>query len=270
MLLKRILLLSGVLSIAGYCVGIYESIFLIPIVFLLCVLALILLWAVSCFICTRFVNMKKEYNESSRLYRFYTNCIIDSLNQLLRVKLRVSGKEILPKEKFLFVCNHRGAMDPLITMGVLRNYNMGFVAKKEIYKIPIISRLMHRCFCLCLNRDDIKEGAKTILKASTFIKDDKASIGIYPEGTRNTKKEMLPFMNGAFKIAKKANCPIVIATIKNTEVIMKHAPFKKTEVFLDFVGVLDKEFVGENNTAQISDKVRAIMERSLSTEKSSI
>lgn len=267
MLLKIIMILSGVLSIMGYCLGIYETIVFVPVVFLVTALVFILLWILSSFICTRFVNMNKEYNEASRLYRYYTNCIIETLIQVLRIKLHVTGQEILPKGKFLLVSNHRGAMDPLLTMGVLRKYNMGFVAKKELYKIPIISRLMHRCFCLCLNRDDVKEGAKTILKASSFIKDDKASIGIYPEGTRNTKKEMLPFMNGAFKIAKKANCPIVIATIKNTEMIMERAPFKKTEVYLDFVGVLDTEFVEKNNTAQISETVRTTMERFLNKEE---
>lgn len=267
MLLKIIVLLSGVLSIVGYCAGMYENVVMLPVVFLVIAIALLLLWVLSCFICTRFVCMNKDYEKPSRLYRCYANGVIESLTQLLRIKLCVSGMEILPQEKFLLICNHKAAMDPLLTMGVLRKYNMGFVAKKEVYKIPIISRLMHRCFCLCLNREDIKESAKTILKASSFIKSDKASIGIYPEGTRNTGKEMLPFMNGAFKIAKKANCPIVIATIKNTEKIMKQAPFKKTVVYLDFIAVLDKEFVEKNNTVQIGEKARTMMEWSLSTHE---
>lgn len=267
MLLNIIILISGVLSIIGYCMGIYETLLALPIVFLGIALMLLLVWAISCFIFTRFVRMDKEYIEPSKLYRSYTNCIIESLIQLLRIKLHVSGQETLPKEKFLLVCNHRGAMDPLLTMGVLRKYHMGFVAKKEIYKIPIISRLMHRCYCLCLNRGDVKQSAKTILKASEFIKEGKASIGIYPEGTRNHGEELLPFMNGAFKIAKKANCPVVVATIKNTEHIMKNAPFRKTKVHLDFVGVLDKEFVSKSSTAEISNRARSMMEQALATER---
>lgn len=269
MLLKIIILISSVLSIAGYCAGIYKTLWVMPVAFFIISFVLLLIWAISCFLCTRFVRMDKEYNEPNKLYRFYTNCIIESLTQFLRIKLHVSGKEILPEEKFLLVCNHKGAMDPLLTMGVLREYHMGFVAKKEIYKIPIISRLMHRCFCLCLDRDDIKEGAKTILKASSFIKEDKASVGIYPEGTRNSGEGLLPFMNGAFKIAKKANCPIVVAAIKNTEHIMENAPFRKTEVYLDFIGVLDKDFVLKNNTTEISNTVRKMMEQFLFIEKSS-
>lgn len=122
---------------------------------------------------------------------------------------------------------------------------------------------MHRCDCYCLNRDDIKESARTILKAGHRIRDGRGSVGVYPEGTRNRQEEMLPFMQGAFKVAKKADCPVVVATIRNTDKWSKRAPFRSTTVYLDFVGVLDKEFVRENSTVRIGDTARGMMERSL-------
>ena len=178
--------------------------------------------------------------------------------------MHVTGKENLPKEKFLLVGNHRGAMDPLLTMGVLKKYNMGFVSKKEVYKVPVISRLMHRCFCPKLDRSNIKEEAKTIIRASKLVKSKEASIGIYPEGKRNkTEEPLLPFLNGSFKIAKKANSQIVVAVIKNSEKIFKNAPFKRTHVYLDFIGIIDKDFVASHNTAEISEKAREMIEAKL-------
>ena len=73
----------------------------------------------------------------------------------------------------------------------------------------------------------------------------------------------MPFMNGAFKIARKAQCPIVVAVIRNPEFIAKNAPFKKTDVYLDFIGVLDKDFVSQHTTAQIGDTVFAMISNEL-------
>ena len=74
---------------------------------------------------------------------------------------------------------------------------------------------------------------------------------------------MRPFMPGAFKIAKKAGCPIVVATLKNNGEIAKRAPFRSTNVQLEFVGVLDKDYVANNSTVHLSDTARSMMEKSL-------
>ncbi len=261
MLLKGIAVISFILTALGYVVGVYEALWAIPVVFIVLFLGIFLVWALGGIIVTRFVSFDKEVDKYNPVYGFYTHCIIGLVMQVLRIKMHITGKEHLPKEKFLFVCNHRGAMDPLVTMGVLKKYNMGFVAKKELFSIPVISKLMHKRFCLSLNRGDVKDSAKTILRAGDIIKKDLASMGIYPEGTRNHNDELLPFMHGAFKIAKKAECPIVVATIRNTEHIMKNAPFKRTHVYLDYIGVISKETVAENTTVALSGMAREMMEK---------
>lgn len=243
--------------------GVVESIILAPIIGVGVFLGLVLLWCFSAFIYTRSIDLKKEYDEYSATSRYYANNIIDSLNIILNIKVHVTGLDILPDEKFLLVCNHRSAMDPLITMGILRDYNMGFVAKKSLYKIPVIANLMHRCYCLCLDRKNIREEAKTILRAGRLVKEQRASIGIYPEGTRNKGEGLLPFMSGSFKIAKKSGAPIVVAVIKNPENIFKDTIFKKTHVYLDFLKVIDKDFVATHNTTELSDEARSIIEEKI-------
>lgn len=250
---------SAVLTALLGVAGIISKVYMLPVIFVISYIGFFLLWVLSCFVCTRFINMKKEYSGNSLLFRSYTNCIIDSLIKISRIKLHISGMECLPNEKFLLAGNHKSAWDPLLTMGVLRKYNMSFVAKKEIFRIPIIRRLMHRCLCLSLDRDNIRQQVKTINRASEIIQSQEASIGIYPEGTRNRSKELMPFMNGAFKVAKKAECPIVVAVIRNPELISKNAPFKRTDVYLDFIGILDKDFVLQHTTVQIGDAVLNMM-----------
>jgi len=263
MLFTILTIIAMLISTLGFVLGVYRTVKRTILAFCGILAALILLWVVSCFVVTRFIDMDKEYLDYSKFYWWFTYSVIQFAIIIFGTKLKVSGKDFLPKEKFMLVCNHRSIVDPLITMGALKEHRLSFIARKEVYWIPIISKLMHRCQCFCLDRDDMKESAKTIRKASRWIKADNGSIGVFPEGTRNREEEMLPFMNGAFKIAKKANCPIVVATLKNTEKVAKRAPFRSTTVYLDIVGVLDKEFVAENNTAHISDTARAMMEKSL-------
>lgn len=267
MLLKGIAVISLILTAVGFIVGLYEALWAIPVAFISLFVGILLIWALGGIIVTRFVSFDKEVNKYNPIYGFYTHCIIGLVMQVLRIKMHITGKEQLPKEKFLFVCNHRGAMDPLVTMGVLKKYNMGFVAKRELFSIPVISKLMHKRFCLSLNRGDVKDSAKTILRAGEIIKSDLASMGIYPEGTRNHNEELLPFMHGAFKIAKKAECPIVVATIRNTEHIMKNAPLKRTHVYLDYIGVISRETVAENTTVALSNIAREMMEEHIKSWK---
>lgn len=262
MLFRVVLLLSGALSVIGYVTNLYHNIILIPIVFFGCFLLITLLWCIGCFICTRFIDMNKNYDTHSRLYRYFTNEIIDYAAKFLRVRVHVSGMKLLPEEKFLFVGNHRSLIDPMLTMSVLRKYRMGFVAKQVVFQIPIICRLMHRCNCLCLNRENLRDSAKCISKAAEHISTGRASMGIYPEGERNLESdELLPFMHGAFKIAKKAKCLIVVGVIRNAGNISKNFPLKRTDVFLDFLEVLDKDYVMNHSTTEISNTARSIMEK---------
>lgn len=84
---------------------------------------------------------------------------------------------------------------------------------------------MHMCFCLPLDREDNRAAVKTINEAVELLDENVVSMGIYPEGqTNKTEEPLLPFRNGAFKIAQKAKVPIVVCVIENTEKILKNFP----------------------------------------------
>lgn len=225
--------------------------------------ALLLAWALSCVICTRFVRMDRPCRKRRPLCRFYADCIIGALMQLFRVRMHVTGLEKLPAEKFLLVGNHRSAWDPVLEMGVFRKCPVGFVAKQELFRIPVVGRLMHACFCFSLDRKSLREGLKTMEAAADVIRSGAASVGIYPEGTRSRGGQLLPFKNGAFKIAQKAGCPVVVVVIRNTECIRRRAPFRRTDVYLDVVGTIGAEAVSAMRSAQLGDAVREMMEQAL-------
>ena len=146
------------------------------------------------------------------------------------------GEENIPDEAVLFIGNHRSYFDILLTYSRCKRLT-GYVAKKEMEKIPLLSTWMRFVYCLFLDRDNPKEGLKTILKAIDYIKKG-ISICIFPEGTRNTGEElsMLPFKEGAFKIATKTGCPIIPISMNNTsDIFENHMPrIKKVHVVLEY------------------------------------
>ena len=85
-------------------------------------------------------------------------------------KLEVKGLENIPKDRaVLFVGNHRSFFDIVINYSILPPL-MGFISKKEIKKVPILAGWMKRMNCLFLDRENIKEGMKTIIAGTEKLK----------------------------------------------------------------------------------------------------
>ena len=148
------------------------------------------------------------------------------------VEVTVIGEDRVPDEPVLYVGNHRSYFDILLTYSRCKRLT-GYVAKKEMERFPLLNNWMRNLYCLFLDRDNLKEGLKTILTGIDYIKQG-ISICIFPEGTRNTGEElsMLPFKDGALKIADKTGCAIVPISMNNTaEIFENHLPKKGTKGF---------------------------------------
>lgn len=141
------------------------------------------------------------------------------------VRKTVIGRDNVPKdEAVLYISNHRSYFDIPVAYSTVPTLT-GFMAKKEIGKIPFLSYWMRFLQCLFLDREDVKQGLKTILKGIDLVKGG-YSVFISPEGTRSQGTEMLPFKEGSFKIAEKTGCAIIPVAISNTdEAFEKHAPW---------------------------------------------
>ena len=151
-------------------------------------------------------------------------------------EVTVIGEENIPDEPVLFIGNHRSYFDILLTYSRCKRLT-GYVAKKEMLRYPLLRDWMKRLYCLFLDRDNPKEGLKTILQAIDYIKSG-ISICIFPEGTRNDGEELsiLPFHSGSFKIAEKSGCPIVPISMNNTASIFENQfpRIKKTHVIIEY------------------------------------
>lgn len=182
------------------------------------------------------------------------------------VKTTVIGEEHVPDEPVLFIGNHRSYFDILLTYSRCKRLT-GYVSKKEMLKIPLLPNFMKRVYCLFLDRENPREGLKTILQAIDYVKQG-ISICIFPEGTRNDGEElsMLPFHEGSFKIATKTGCAIVPISINNSaDIFENHIPrIKPVHVVIEYgkpiyPNELDKEtskHIGAYVQTIIQDTIR--------------
>lgn len=183
---------------------------------------------------------------------------------LAGVKRKVLGVENIPKdEPILYISNHRSYFDVPISYVSLPTLT-GFIAKKEIGKVPILRTWMKNIQCLFLDRDDIRQGMKTILQAIEQVKAG-YSIFISPEGTRNHEKEMLPFKEGSFKVSEKTGCAIVPVALTNTdEIFENHMPWvKSTKVVLEFGKPIYPEQLDAETKKHLGSHVQGIIKEML-------
>lgn len=232
----------------------------------LALLAAALLYILFLEVCNLLVNPRREYDHCDRFYFRVLNSAAFCSFRLARLRIRFDGAEKVPWDRrFLLVSNHCSNFDPIITWYYLRKNNMIFVSKGENFKVPLFGGIIRKCGFLRIDRDDPKESMRTLMKAADLIKRDEASVGIYPEGTRNRTPEegLLSFHNGVFKVAQMAKVPIVVAALHGTGNIRKRYPWRSTRVRLEILEVIPVEEISGRRTAEIGQRVAAILSASL-------
>ena len=227
--------------------------------------SLVLLYILFLVICSLFVNPKKEYEEHSGFYRALLNGATAVAIKIMRIRLHVSGMEKIPADtkNLLFVSNHRSNFDPILTWHVLKKWQPAFVSKASNFKIPIFGRFIRKCCFMAIDRENPRSAIKTIQKASELLKKGEVSIGIYPEGTRSKICKLLPFHNGVFKIAQKAEADIVVLAVSGTEKISKNYPLRHTDVYIDVLEILPAKQVKETKTDIIGEHIKTKMKNHL-------
>ena len=217
-------------------------------------LGLHILFAAALYLISLTVDDSKPIEKQKKIYRYGCVAFCKWACGLPCVRVHVSGEEKIPTdERFVFISNHRGYYDPLSVTCALSKYNISFLSKPSNMKIPGLGKLSYGAGYLPINRGNDREALKTIIQAADYMKKDFCSMGIYPEGTRNSENFLLPFHAGSFKLAKKAKSPIVIASTRNSDEVFKHLFIKPTDIYIDIIEVVSKEKVSEMSTKELSD-----------------
>lgn len=238
--------------------------FYIPIVlFLAGYLASIIIWWIVIWCFGRVYSNKKIYTKPSKWAKFWLNQGLKWLMIHARISIKVIGKNKVPNKPFLLVCNHRSRFDPMTLIPTLGKKQIAFISKESNFKIPLFAKFMRGCCYLAIDRSDPLQSLEIMKRASDLISNGYSSVCVYPEGTRQTGEILGEFHEGVFNIALRAKCPIVVVTTTGTETVAKLAPFRKSRVKINILGVLDYSYLEGKTAKAISDKVHSIMKQNL-------
>ena len=237
-----------------------------------CLIAAWFLWQILLWLFWICVNLtiskKKEYTTTSKFYNWAFVLWYRYMMIAGRLKVHVTGYEKVPfGKRFLLVSNHCSKFDNFVHCAVLKKTQIAYISKPENFKIPIGGRFMRRGLYLSLPRGNTREEFLVIMKAIEYIKEDKVSIGIFPEGTRSKDGKLQEFKPGAFKIAEKAKCPVLVCSMKGTFEIHKNWPWKTSHVYMDILDVIDPAVWQEKNTVEVSQYAHDLILNNLNNNK---
>lgn len=138
-----------------------------------------------------------------------------------RISVRVLGTDHYPRHagRVCVVSNHQGYADILLLEAYLPDVG-GFVAKKELRMVPVMSTWMRIFRCVFIDRRSVRRGNRALDKAVRNIRDGYPML-IFPEGTRSHSGRVGSFKGGSLKLPVEAEATIVPVTIDGTYRILE-------------------------------------------------
>jgi len=134
------------------------------------------------------------------------------------------GLENIPRDRpVIYASNHSSMFDIWALFATLPG-SLRFVAKQELFKIPLLSRAMRAVGHIPIDRAAHKKAFAAYDEAARMIQRGTSSIVVFPEGTRSRTGELLPFKNAPFGLAIAAQVPVVPVYVHHTfEILPKGA-----------------------------------------------
>lgn len=160
----------------------------------------------------RMFGTKNQVEALDRDYRNWSNYVL----KVFEVKLGIVGKEHIPKggnRKWVIMANHQSQLDiPCLVSSM--DQRLGFVAKRELSRIPVLSYFMHQVGCVFIDRADRRSAHLALEKAAQEM--GQTPIVVFPEGTRSKDGNFLPIKQGGCRLAQLADALILPVKISGT------------------------------------------------------
>ena len=171
----------------------------------------------------------------------------------------IEGKENVLDTASCYISNHNSDFDPLLLISIMEKPTT-FVAKKEIEKFPFIGKCTKTIDGLFMDRDNLKQSLKVMLKIQDDLskKKDKNWV-IFAEGTRNKDcmANLLPFHSGTFRAPMKAKVPIIPTCIYGGFRIFALKPqYKKYPIHIAFLKPIMPNEYENMSTEQLAKLVQ--------------
>lgn len=175
----------------------------------------------------------------------------------------VLGVENIDKNQaYVIVINHMSMMDIMSLYPVPLVFK--WVSKREVYKIPMVGRLLYMHGDIVINRSNPKEAMQFVHTQGLKWLKKGASVSIFPEGTRSKDGEIHNFKAGAFILAKDAGVPILPIVVDGTNTMRKGLWMNwRNRVTIKVLPPVSKERVEEASIKEVMAEVHDSMVNAL-------
>jgi 1-acyl-sn-glycerol-3-phosphate acyltransferase len=152
-------------------------------------------------------------------FRWATRKWAEGLARGWGMRVHAHGVEnVDPRGTYVFMANHLSHVD-IVALFVALPMDVGFLAKKELRKVPFLGQAMVAGGHVFIDRGRHDRAVQALDEAAEQVAAG-ASIVVFPEGTRGHEERVQPFKKGGFHLARKAQVPVVPIGLRGTRSVM--------------------------------------------------
>ena len=159
-----------------------------------------------------------------------------------------------------FVANHQSALDIPILATALGG-RIRFLAKKALFQVPVFGWILRAYSNAEIDRSHARAALKSLNEVYARIQECPSSFALFPEGTRSTDGQMLPFRRGALKICQRGGLPVVPTAIDGSVAVLKRGEYRVRggAVRLVFCPPIPAEEVAALSQDELTERVRVVI-----------
>jgi 1-acyl-sn-glycerol-3-phosphate acyltransferase len=183
--------------------------------------------------------------------------------RIVGIRVHVEGNENIPDRTCVFASNHVSNVDPIALVPFIPR-RVAILAKKQVFRIPILSIGLHLCQIIPVDREDKEAAAASVNKAIEYLRGG-TSFLVYPEGTRSPDGRLRAFKSGTFVMAIEAGVPVVPVSLIGTQRLMRKGEWsiRPGDVIVRFGPAVDSEDYKFERREVLRERVRSLVAEGL-------
>jgi len=177
------------------------------------------------------------------------------------IRVRTYGLDKLQKgEQYVFVANHQSVYD-IPALYFTLPFRISFLTKKELYSIPFFGRVLYSSGNICIDRSNARKARESITSAVKRLKSQKASLVLFPEGTRSPDGKIGVFKSASFALALEARIKVVPIYISGSfQILRKNSLLVRPGTILcKIADPIEISNMRDITKSQLSERTRTVL-----------